>query len=87
MTKLESNADLLSYLVSLADRLENAACLSLAADLRFAADQAAGLSTEFLGESLIALRKVSDVKKNTLDTDEREDLVRIIRQIEFAINR
>jgi hypothetical protein len=54
--KLPSNTDLYEYLLSLRDLLGSQGSQQLAESVRFAAEQATGLSTEFLGESRFALR-------------------------------
>ena len=80
--KLEDNAALHRYLGALADRLDARSRPSLAAVLR-SAKQATGLSTEFLGESLIALRNVLEGENGALTSVERDHLVSVIRQVEF----
>ena len=87
MIKLENNEALQEYLVSLAKRLEATSAAPLASYLHFAARQAPGLSTEFLGESLIALKKVLDGEAGVLASSEREDLLNVISQVAFAVRR
>ena len=87
MAGLASNSDVYNYLSSLAKLLEGTSAAPLAAHLYTARDQAAGLSTEFLGESLIALRKVLTAENGVLKSSEREELERVVIQVEFAIKR
>jgi hypothetical protein len=89
--RLDSNADLYDYLLVLASKLESTPIAPVAATLRRAARQAvalkAGLPTEFLGESLIALKQVEEIENGALKTEDRDDLIRVIRQVEFALKR
>jgi hypothetical protein len=56
ISKLASNTDLYEYLLSLGDLPAGCGSQQLAETVRFAAKQGTGLSSEFLGESRIALR-------------------------------
>jgi hypothetical protein len=87
MRKLENNTDLYEYLRSLADLLKGGSAAPLVEYLDAAARQATSLSTEFLGESQIALKKVLDTENGALTNTEREELRSVIKQIEFAVNR
>jgi len=88
MTKiLTSNTDLYDYLLSLADLLEGRGSLKLAASLRLAARQTTSLSTEFLGESRIALKAVIDSDNGLLRFAERDELLGILSQVEIALRR
>ncbi len=58
MKTLANNTDLYNYLRSLEDLLADRGAEQLADSIRFAAGQSTELSTEFLGESRIALRQV-----------------------------
>ena len=82
-----SNADLYSYLEllrqTLADRGANELAEVVAGALRFAA----GMSTEFLGESRIALRAVSQAENNPLDQLERQRLAKAISELDYAFDR
>jgi hypothetical protein len=85
--KLASNADLYEYLLSLRDLLASRGSQQLAESVRLAAEQAAGLSTEFLGESRFALRAILDTEKGLLRSHERDELLGMIGQVEFALRR
>jgi hypothetical protein len=85
--KLTSNTDLHAYLLSLKDLLAGRGSQELAESIGFAAKQGAGLGTEFLGESLIALRTVLDKECGVLRCHEKEELLAVISQVEFALRR
>jgi hypothetical protein len=85
--KLTSNTDLYEYLLSLGDLLADRGSQQLAESVRFAAKQGTGLSTEFLGETRISLRGVLDAEKGILRPYERNELLDVISQVEFALRR
>lgn len=87
MKKLSSNTDLYDYLLSLGDLLAGREVSQLAEAVRFAARQGTGLSTEFLGESRIALRQVLDAEGGALEMHERDELRSIISEVETALRR
>jgi hypothetical protein len=87
MKNLSSNTDLYNYLLSLGDLLADRGLPELAESVRFAAGQATGLSTEFLGESRIALRRVLDAEAGVLHMHERDELRSIIGQVETSLRR
>ncbi|MFZ0609472.1 MAG: hypothetical protein WAM75_17545 [Xanthobacteraceae bacterium] len=87
MKKLASNTDLYEYLLALGNLLADRGSQQLAEGVRFAARQGTGLSTEFLGESLIALRRVSVEENGILRSHEQDKLRGIISQVEFALRR
>jgi hypothetical protein len=84
---LPSSQALYDYLLRLAQDLEfrgQAALCELAVS---ASKQAASSSTEFLGESRIALRRILREEKGTLSQLERAEIEDVLRQITAAINR
>jgi hypothetical protein len=85
MKRLSSNKDLYDYLIDLAERLRTRGADSLAAIVLSASRQAAGLSTEFLGESQIALKEVLD-SEVALDENERADLLGVLEQLSTALD-
>ncbi|HWF63988.1 MAG TPA: hypothetical protein VN685_05195 [Rhizomicrobium sp.] len=87
MTRLSNNGDLYRYILRLEEDLRNKGAERLADDLQFAAGQNAGLSTEFLGECLIALRKVEKFSGDMLKDDDRSELTSAIKQVEFVLKR
>jgi hypothetical protein len=82
-----SNADLYAYLGGLRRTLADRGAKDLAEIIRRALGAAAGMSTEFLGESRIALRAVSQAKNNPLDQVERHRLAEAISQLDAAFER
>ena len=80
-------ATLHTYLLELGLALESKGALREAAAIRSAAKQSAslwaGLSTEFLGESLIALQGLS--KTTLLSTMERKRLGSVIKELQSAL--
>ena len=87
MKKLSSNTELHSYLLSLADLLANRGSPALASSVRFAARQGAALSTEFLGESRIALRHVLKTEGGLLQLHKRDELHGVIGQLDSAFRK
>jgi hypothetical protein len=86
MKPLNSNRDLYDYLLLLASLLEQQGLHALSEAVMFASAQAAGLSTEFLGESRIALRRVRDEGADALGGDDRNDLLDVLRQLDEALD-
>lgn len=87
MTRLSTNADLLKYLVELAGILQDAGLSAEAEEIRFASSLAGALSTEFLGESLLAMRKVTPAARAALSELQMTDFDRVAAQLEFAFKR
>jgi hypothetical protein len=87
MKKLTSNTDLYEYLLLLGNLLAERGSQQLADSVRIAARTGAGLSTEFLGESRIALRGVLGTENGILFPHERDALVGVISQVEVALRR
>jgi hypothetical protein len=90
MIRLDTNS-LCNYLLLMAKRLERTSAAQLAANLHSAAQQGvalgAGLPTDFLGDSLTALRKVLNEEKGALRGSERDDLLSVIEQIDIVLKR
>jgi hypothetical protein len=87
MKKLSSNADLYEYLLTLGNLVADRGSQQLAEAVRSAARQGTGLSTEFLGESRIALRNVLVKENGILRGPERDELLGAISQIDSALRR
>ena len=85
--KLANNRDLYEYLLSLARVLKNRGAENLAQAVLSASGHFAGMSTEFLGESRIALRKVVRVEHGLLNKAESTELVEILKQIDSAFEQ
>ena len=86
-TPLASNAELHQYLRQTADTLAALGRHAAAKKLRSAAAQAAGLSTEFLGESRNALAEVLRSEGSAMPPTERDRLVAIINQLNKTLQR
>ena len=52
-----------------------------------ASRQAVGISTEFLGEARIALRKVVTEHEGVLDEKEVRELIDVLQQLDRALDR
>ena len=85
--ELSSNLALHEYLISLASLLESRNAQVLARAVHFAIAQSSASSTEFLGESRIALKKVSTDGSAFLSPEEQNDLASAVEQIEGAFRK
>ena len=85
--KLVDNRQLYEYLLSLSNTLTRSGAESLSLAVTTAARYAAGMSTEFLGESRIALRKVAQDRSAILNEAERAELLAILQQLDFAFDK
>ena len=83
---LASNNELYEYLVFLSDKLKKRNSHNLSEAVFSASRYVAGMSTEFLGESRIALRRVLK-DESVLAVQEREELSNIVKQIDDAFDR
>lgn len=81
------NTDLYAYLGRLQQTLEDRGSRDLAEVVRRALQFASGMSAEFLGESRIALRTVSQARNNPLDQSERQVLAQAILELDVALDR
>lgn len=84
MVRLASNADLYKYLSVLHDKLHERGAQIEAAIVAQAMRIAGGMSTEFLGESILALRTVASKEPSVLSPDEISEIMNVIRRIEVA---
>jgi hypothetical protein len=82
--KLASNQDLYQYLLDLSDKLKGRGATQSGELLLGASRKAAGMSTEFLGESRIALREVLREDRGSLNETERSDLSDVLQQLDAA---
>ena len=85
--QLSNNKELYDYLVDLSATLRKRGAESLASIVYAASRHAVGLSTEFLGESRIALRKVSDSDQSVLSETERAEITDVLNQLSSALDR
>jgi hypothetical protein len=87
MKTLSSNSELYEYLLALEANLRARGSTDLANAVAGAGRQASAISTEFLGESRIALRRVSSLGRITLTGQERADLDDVLKQLDAALDR
>ena len=86
MKTLSSNKDLYDYLLSLALILKQRGLIELSDAVEFASHLVSTIpSTEFLGESRIALKKVWSQRKGVLTRKERSDLRDVLKQLDKAL--
>ena len=85
--KLASNRELYDYLVSLALVLKNREAEGLGQFVTEASRHSVGMSTEFLGEARIALRRVERDKNGVLNVEEHAELLDILEQLDIALDR
>jgi hypothetical protein len=84
---LSNNADLYQYLQFLSKTLEDRHAKELGEAVDHASRTAAGnISTEFLGESRIALRRLIKEEHGILTNQEREDVKNVLSQIDGAFD-
>ena len=87
MPQLENNQELYDYLISLAASLRERGAESMAVIITAASKHAAGLSTEFLGESRIALRKLVDLDPAVLGEQGKSEVADVLKQLNAALDR
>jgi hypothetical protein len=83
---LASNSELYAYLLSLKTMLEENGAFELASVAEHASRHAAGMSTEFLGEARIALRRVYSDNRNGLTDVQKAFLHDVIVQLDAAFD-
>ena len=84
--RLADNRALYDYLVSFAAHLRRHGADEMADAVTGAYKQAAGLSTEFLGESRLALRRVRDSNVAGLSVKDQTDLTEVLEQLDAALD-
>jgi len=75
---------LYDYLLRMASTLKQRGANKLCEAVAFAIGHASSLSTEFLGESRIALRRVLDEEHGILTGQERRELLDVLKQLDHA---
>lgn len=85
--QLANNRELYDYMVSLRKKLIERGAQTLAQTVMQASRHFSGMSTEFLGESRIALREVAKAEGGVLDRTEHAELLGILKEIDFAFSR
>jgi hypothetical protein len=83
--RLADNRAWYDHLVTLAAHLREHGANAMADSVSSAPRQAAGLSTEFPGESRLALRKLRDSSLITLSDKDRADLTDVLAQLDVAL--
>ncbi len=86
MNTLSNNAELYQYLLRLSATREERDAKQLGEGVVHASKCAAGMSTEFLGESRIALRQVLKKGAGVLTAQERDDVKDVLRQLDKALD-
>ena len=87
MKTLANNSELYTYLVELFGKLESCGAESLSATVLAASRQSASSSTEFLGESRLALMKVYQSSEMFLTNADRVEIQEVLQQISTALDR
>ena len=87
MKPFSDNRELFEYLLFLASELKKRRFNELNEAVIFASQQASSMSTEFLGESRIALRRVLKEEDGILTVQERNDLSDVLRQLDDALDK
>ena len=85
--KFASNRQLYDYLLTLGLLLKDRGAEGLSRSVTAASRQAAGMSTEFLGEARIALRQVAQNGSGVLSDTERADLLDALEQLDTALDK
>jgi hypothetical protein len=84
---LSSNQELHADLLRLARGLKARGAIELSEVVTYAGRQAASMSTEFLGESRIAPRRVLSTGRTVWEPSEQADIEDVVRRLTAAINR
>jgi|HubBroStandDraft_6_1064221.scaffolds.fasta_scaffold543718_3 hypothetical protein len=84
--QLNNNRELYDYLVTLSAILSSRGADELSSTVATASRHATGMSTEFLGEARIALRRFQD-DRSVLTESEWLDLVDVLRQLDQSFYR
>ena len=87
MKNLSDNADLYRFLLEIEHTLRRGGSDKLAEAVKTASRHAAGMSTEFLGESRIALREVFKAGVNALGEKDLSNVADVLRQLDEALER
>jgi len=87
MPQLANKQELFDYLIGLAASLRERGAESMAAIITIASKHAAGPTTEFLGESRIALRKLVDLDLAVLSEQDKSEVAGVVNQLNAALDR
>jgi hypothetical protein len=80
--RISSHHDLHEYMTSLSAALKERGLRDMSDTIDFAVAQASMVTTEFPGESRIALRHILKVENGTLTGEERVTMADVLRQID-----
>lgn len=86
MKNLSSNRDLYDFLINLASELRDRGAVGLSETISSACAHASSLSTEFLGESRLALRHVLE-DRVTLTPAQISEVSAALEQLDRALDR
>jgi hypothetical protein len=86
MKRLSNNAELYQYLQFLWKTLEERHAKELSEAVAHASRMSPFMSTEFLGESRIALRRLVKEEHGVLTSQERDDVKDVLSQIDGAFD-
>lgn len=86
MRTFSSNRELYDYLLSLSSELKQRGASALSESVEFAIAQASSSSTEFVGESRIALRRVLHEEHGVLSGSQLADVSDAIKQLDAALD-
>ena len=87
MRFLRNNQQLFDYLINLNLELKKRGLLELSEVVNLAIGTASSISTEFLGESRIALGEVLRKGSGALTEQERSDLESVLQQLDVALGQ
>ena len=82
-----NNQQLYDYLLSFSSELGKRGLKEMSDSVLFASRHASGISTEFLGESRIALRHVLQQAGGRLTDQERDDVQNVLKQLDTALDK
>lgn len=86
MKTLADNRELYDYLLFLSAELKRRGAAALSEAVAFASAQGSSSSTEFLGESRIALRRVLSEENGALSDQQRNDVMDVLKQLGAALD-
>ena len=87
MKRLSNNTELCQYLQFLWKTLEERHAKELSEAVAHASRMSPYMTTEFLGESRIALRKLIKEEHGVLTSQERDDVRNVLNQIDGVFDR
>jgi hypothetical protein len=87
MKVFSNNRELYEFLVHLRTVLSGKGAVHLSRIVESAMRQASALSTEFLGESRVALRTVINEQRGILTAEQADDVRDVIKQLDRVLDR